>query len=166
MFGKIHENMIFGVSGVMLAFPRLIQDIFGKKYEICWHFQRHFDVICILRRYQSNILLFGFKLLSWSQTMFLKHEPWIRISFLSIFDAWRQISACCSMNLRWSLNFLPSVSQGVRGGRRVLRTMKGNYLTAKCNQKSKVHCFLRSWLVPASVSMLIFMFSSFVTSTS
>ena len=95
------------------------------------------------------------------QAMFLKHEHWFRISFLSSFDAWRQNGACCSMNLRWSLNFLPSVSQGVRGGRRVLRTMKGNYLTAKYNQKSKVHCFLRSWLVPASVSMLILMFSSF-----
>jgi hypothetical protein len=44
--------------------------------------------------------------------------------------------------------------------------MKGKQLTQKYHQNSKAHCFLRSWLVPGSVSMLISRFGVSVTSTS
>ena len=54
--------------------------------------------------------------------------------------------------------YLRSV-RGCEGGRRVLRTMKWNHKTQNTHWKSKVHCFLRSWLLPGSISC---QFSCFV----
>ena len=109
--------------------------------------------------------------------MFLKHELCLRFSFGSIFDAWRQIGACCSTN---SLKHASHHIWNVKHKRQFLRlgftSVKGwqgwkeecfapwneTNKTQNTHWKSKAHCFLRSWLLPGSNSMLIFMFCVFV----
>ena len=100
--GSLPKSLFLSV-GTFVDLPKLIQNTFGNFHEnICWGFRRHFDVSLksILKKYQTFILLFRVKFLMWSRTMYSKHEVCLRFSFGSIFDAWRQISACCSTNLR------------------------------------------------------------------
>jgi hypothetical protein len=72
----------------------------------------------ILRRSQSNTLLFCFKIGVWPTSMFSKHEVGVEMWFGLIFHVLVQISLCCPPNLRWSLNAERAVNRqpGYRAG--------------------------------------------------
>jgi hypothetical protein len=113
----IDSKSLFLIIWTVRDLPRLILIKFGEP-----HFFIMFDMFrvilkSILRSNQSNILSIGFKIGVWLTSMLLKHELWVRIWFGSIFHVLVRIRASCFIYLRWSLNFLPSVSLGgeVRG---------------------------------------------------
>ena len=94
--------------------------------------------------------------------MLLKHEPWVRIWIRSIFHVLVQIRPSCFIYLRWSLNFLPSVSLGVEVRGECFAPCENIKKSKETYPSSKARCFLRSCLLPGSISMPIscFHFSS------